>query len=175
MFKYAKITLLTLAAFLLLGFSITVNAEPPKGSESEAQPFQVVLSVHWENDGGLYTSSNPFTFGVNKTAELQYVACRMRHSYLGSANAQFQLVANIEGGLLPMVTIIAGDMVKLANFTPPSQSFSAFNELVSACVGKKCNSMGDGDYVSLTLSATRSSADTTFDEDMDCLISGVVY
>ena len=29
MFKYAKITLLTLVAFLLLGFTITANASPP--------------------------------------------------------------------------------------------------------------------------------------------------
>ena len=41
MYKYAKFTLLTLAAFLLLGFSVMVNAEPPWLADKE----QVIISA----------------------------------------------------------------------------------------------------------------------------------
>jgi len=41
MSKFAKITLLTLAAFLLLGFSITVNAaKPAQGQEMMSAPIE---------------------------------------------------------------------------------------------------------------------------------------
>ena len=44
MFKYAKITLLALAAFLVLGFSITVNAaKPDRQHEMTTPPLRGIL------------------------------------------------------------------------------------------------------------------------------------
>jgi hypothetical protein len=172
-----KNLLTIITTFTLVGiYSVSVMAAGPnKGDDSEMQPFQIIMSVLWAASGGFSSSSDPFSFGDNKTAEIQSVACRMRFTPSGASEAKFNLVVDIEGGTLASATVIASDMVRLSTYSPSPVVFDQSNDLVSACVGKQCNSLDDGEYVSLTLHAERSDPSTTAGDELNCLISGVMY
>lgn len=154
---------------------LSVSASGPvKTGQMLAEPFQVVLSASWEDEGGYAAETDTFVIDENKTAIVQYVSCRARHAPGGSNDATFRLTADIANGTLSNATILAGNMEPLHTSGSGSIDYEASADFVSACIGKHCNSFGDGAYVSLTLYASRddSSADA---ESVDCLVSGTMY
>jgi len=139
-----------------------------------AEPFQIILSASWEDGGGNAADTDTFVIDENKTAMVQYVSCRARHGPGGSNDATFRLTADIANGTLSNATILAGNMEPLHISGSGTVDYESSANLVSACIGKYCNSFGDGAYVSLTLYASRD-IDSADAESVDCFISGKMY
>lgn len=147
---------------------------PLKIGYMSAVPFQIVLSASWEDEGGFAADTDTFVIDENKTAIVQYVSCRARHAPGGSNDATFRLTADIANGTLSKATILTGNMEPLHTSGSGPIDYESSANIVSACIGKYCNSFGDGEYVSLTLYASRD-IDSADAESVDCFISGTMY
>ncbi|MFC1796149.1 hypothetical protein ACFL1V_03535 [Pseudomonadota bacterium] len=176
MFKKLQFTIPIMVALITLPFMSVSAGGPPKITEILPQPFQIILSAIWEggNLNSLTTISDPFVIEEEKTALLQYVSCRATHAnFNGSNDATFRLTAEVEGAFPGEVTILAGEMVPETAFHG-GPTYEASADVISACIGMKCNSLGDDTYMSLKLYAARNSGSDT-PESVDCLISGLIY
>ena len=164
---------LAILAIALPFVSVSV-AGPPKVTDLLPEPFQLVLSATWEASSGYNAVSDTYVIDEEKTARLEYVTCRAQHSMMTSNNVNFKLSVDIVDGAFSEVVILAGDMELLEKNTPGPTSYEGSFDLISACIGKHCNSLGDGKYVSLTLDADRDAPGDGA-QSVDCVISGVIY
>jgi hypothetical protein len=178
MFRISRVALPVLVVLLILPFRSASAAGPPKVADLLPQHFQITISASWNdllgNQSNLDTASEPFVIEEGKTALLNYVACRAYHAkFSGSTDASFRLAAEVQGELPGEVTILAGEMEPESAFLG-GPHFESSADVISACIGSKCNSLGDDTYVSLILYANRDSG-SGYPEQVNCLISGLIY
>jgi hypothetical protein len=167
--------LIVITSYTLLGLLVTTAsaAGPEKDNGEEPHPFQVVLELDFTG-GSSHTSSEPITVG-NSTAVIQYIACNIRHIPPGTTDAAFQLFADIEGGGSALV--LDSGMETTNEFGPgPVDRLQYATAFVTACIGKKCDSLGEEVYESLTVIASRNDfGQTVADETMDCVLTGMLH
>ena len=170
-----KLLKLSVIALTSICSTVALGAGPPKLTDLGPQPFQIVLSATWAEDAWYDAESDTFVIDEEKTALLQYVACRSRHTPGTSDNTNFELSIDIIDGSMPSVVVLAGDMHPLEYLGPAPIFFEGSSDQISACLGKNCESMGDGKYVSLTLNADRGRCPDCSEESVDCLVTGFIY
>lgn len=108
-----KLLKLSVIALTSICATVASGAGPPKLTDLGPQPSQIVLSATWEVDQRYGADSDTFVIDEDKTALLQYVACRARHTPSTSTNTNFELSIDIIDGSLPSVVVLAGDMQPL--------------------------------------------------------------
>lgn len=138
--------------------------------------FQIILSVDLEN--GFSETSDPFMVENGSTALIEYIACEYTHAIGDSSSfANIELVADVVDKVSNdkrEVIIIWPDLTEHSTLTPAPRRNWVSNNLVSACIGSKCESMSDVQYSSLKLRAFRNTF-ITDPEHAECLIKGIIY
>lgn len=170
-------SLAVLVFLFISSTALSANGGPgQKGLDDQPERFQLVLTAMFEDQGGFSAIPDTYVIDANKTAVLEYVTCRAARLPGGDAsdNYNFRLIVDIQNGTISEMVILASDMEELEALTPSPVTYESSFDLISACIGKDCNSLGDGDYVSLTLKADRSRPDADV-EYVHCMVSGFIY
>jgi len=131
------------------------------------------MSAHWP-EGQIHATSEPYVFGANETAVLQYMSCEVYQGPI-PRDVTVQLSVNIEGGLLESQPLLFAEL-EVRSFHGISTYVKGVEHFISGCVGKKCESFGGEKYVSLEMFASRSpSGGELYTSTLNCLISGLLY
>ncbi len=167
-----KSVLITASAVLVFSLASNFAIASGKDQDTAAMPFQVALDLVFDA-GSSRTIGEPITFG-NSTAVLQYIACEKRVTPSLTTDAAFQLTVDIEGG--GSLLILDSSMEPGGHGGPGYTNNRVFGAaFVSACVGKKCNSLGEDVYESFTVSAWKNDYHSTPVETMTCTLTGMLY
>ena len=165
-----RMFLIIACAVLGYFFVSTTGYAAGKDGDGGNKLFQVVLDLTFEDQ--TYQAENEF--GVtNSTAILNYITCGMSSASPSASNeAEFKLFLRAVGG--GMLLVLNNDLELMPEYTPgPSGGELVGNEFVSACIGKKCDSLNGLSYESFVLTATRGTNIRT--ENMACILVGELF
>ena len=159
-------------ACAVLGYLIVSTAGFAAGrdDESRSKPFQVALDLVFENTTPRV--ENEFTV-ENSTASLSYIVCEMSTAGGSASNqAAFKLFVRTESS--DSLLVLDSLMERGHDFASgPSAGVLIGNAFVSACIGKKCESLNGLTYESFVVSATRDAYNRT--ESMHCILVGELH
>jgi len=160
------------AALVGAVFAITCNAASGdvKDEANGAKPFQTNVTLQFGETGA--RAEGVEVAADNRTIVLQYVSCSMSRSPSSASDAAFQVYVYDQDGYTRLVLDSAMD---LSNSLAPGFGGKPFhgNAFVQACAGKKCENLEGIVYDGFALEATR--ADPNREEQMQCLLSGMLY
>ena len=159
-----------ITAFAVIGFLLTSTAALAAGRDDDdgSKIFQVALDLEFTDN--TFRAESDFAV-ENSTLLLKYISCTMAsRSPTASNAAAFDLFVNTESS--GRIQVLNGLLEPGRDFAPGPGANLIGNAFVTACIGKKCESLNGETYESFSVDATRNDNFRT--EYMRCLLTGEI-